>query len=210
MVTDPVPTVGGLLPVVGGLLPVVGGLLPVVGGLLPVVGGLLPVVGGLPLVVGGPLLAVGGLVLEEVCEGEAPPADPPPQADSVRPSAATAQKDIPRRDPRPRLAFLILPPNCVRPTAGLAGGPTIREIARSLQAAWRLFLHEVVILHCALIAHRARDHPGNPAVVGSTPLDRKFCDTRLSTGCAFHTAGDAAARVRQCNECARYAEGVCA
>lgn len=31
----------------------------------------------------------------------------------------------------------------------------------------------------------ARDHPGNPAVVGSAPLDRKFCDTRLSAGCAL-------------------------
>jgi hypothetical protein len=39
------------------------------------------------------------------------PLVPPPQPESANPSAATAHRQTPRRAPRPRLAFLMLPPN---------------------------------------------------------------------------------------------------
>jgi hypothetical protein len=39
------------------------------------------------------------------------PLVPPPQPESANPSAATAHRPTPWRQPRPRLAFLMLPPN---------------------------------------------------------------------------------------------------
>lgn len=50
-----------------------------------------------------------------------------------------------------------------------------------------------------------QDHPGNSAVVGFAPLDREFCDTRLSTGFARCAAGcEPTARLMYCNACARH------
>ena len=111
-------------------------------------------------------------------------------------------------------------PRTVRPIAGLAGETTAREIARSLQPQRGCFFTGCSALR--VCARSARGRPGNPAVVGFAPLDRKFCDARLSTGCALVLAAaalrpfaaisqeissrhrcDSAARLIWCNRCAR-------
>jgi hypothetical protein len=98
-------------------------------------------------------------------------------------------------------------PRAVRPVAGMAGESFSSEDCSKPSAAARLFLHEAAFSRCAPIVHSAQDHPGNPAVVGFAPLDRKFCDARLSTGCAFRVAEcESAARVSWCNACARHAK----
>jgi hypothetical protein len=90
----------------------------------------------------------------------------------------------------------------VRPVPGLAGEYTARKIARSLQPQRDRFFTRLI---CGAARSRARcsDHPGNPAVVGFAPLDRKFCEVHLSADCALCAAVRLAARLTRCNGCAR-------
>src|SRR6185437_9907713 len=87
-------------------------------------------------------------------------------------------------------------PSRARPRSGDCSKPS---------AAARPFLHEVATDPCAL-THSDRDRPGNPAVVGFAPLDRKFCDARLSAGCAVVPPSANRWRLTWCNGYARHAK----
>jgi hypothetical protein len=124
---------------------------------------------------------------------------PAPQAESVRPSAAATRKWSERCKPPLRLAFRIFPPELSGPDAGVAGESWELGDCSKPSAVARLLLHEVAF-RAARQSHSPRDLPGNPAVVGFAPLDRKFCDVRLSAAVPLRAAEcESAARVEDSN-----------
>jgi hypothetical protein len=147
-----------------------------------------PAVLPVPLVLlpAAPLDEEPGIELCELCAvaAVAPEELPPLQPESASPRAAIAATHAIRSNPAtpsltgverlcPRLASVMIPPNCA--TRSRLGGTEshAQGIARNPQPTSGCCRFTMRVVPCAC-AHAAL-RPGNPAVVGSAPLDRKFC-----------------------------------
>jgi hypothetical protein len=116
----------------------------------------------------------------------------PPHAESASPSAPASEMQTKRYDPSPRLASFMIPPN-VRPRTRSVRTKSSRQgIARSRSNAKPPFLHEVLWPRSS--ADRVMNIPGNPAVMGFAPLDRKFCAPAFRRVCLLCPRGSMASR----------------
>jgi len=143
----------------------------------------------LVLVVVVPLALCVAAVVPSPAESE--PESPSQPASEITKLPINAIQTI-RPDPNPRSAFLMRPPN-VNPSTGPSNGSHQSGRCTSTQRSFRL-----------LFSRGGDDHPGNPAVIGPTPLDRKFCAPVFRRVCRYAQRCDPAARWQQCSQRASF------
>src|ERR1700733_11458268 len=150
----------------------------VVGGaVVPLPGGVVvPPVGGVVVVAGAVSAMVGGAVALVVLVVDSLPDEP----DSSSPHPASATARLPttaiqtiRPDPNPRSAFCMQPSTDFQCRSGRTRSHN-QQVARACSTASAL-----------PFSRGGCDRPGNPAVVGFTPLDRKFCAPGFRRVCPY-------------------------